>query len=338
MAGFTLRIAQSSTLPLDAVRSALLRVAGRPGRCFLVDRGARVALYGSLGVACALTLTATAPLWLLALGPILLGVPHLLADVRYLVVRQGLHRRVAFWPLVAAPLALTLAIPHATSAFAGVAGASLLARGSHSRRLVVLVSAIALALLAAAGGRTADVILAHTHNVVALALWWAWSPRRGGVRWIPLALCAVATALLLGGAFDGVVQLHGVAPRSGFALETMVRALSPIGAGPWGVRAVLFFAFAQSVHYAVWLRLIPEEDRPRPGMRSFASSVQALQRDVGMAAVIACAAAVVGLGAWACIDLHAARGAYPRVALFHGPLEFAVAAILFIERRAYKAA
>ena len=39
-----------------------------------------------LGIA-ALGLTRLAPLWLLALGPLLLGVPHLLAGLRYLAVR-----------------------------------------------------------------------------------------------------------------------------------------------------------------------------------------------------------------------------------------------------------
>jgi hypothetical protein len=32
--------------------------------------------------------TALAPMWMLALGPIVLGVPHLLADLRYCVAGQ----------------------------------------------------------------------------------------------------------------------------------------------------------------------------------------------------------------------------------------------------------
>jgi molybdate transport system substrate-binding protein len=41
--------------------------------------------------------TALIPLWMLALGPILLGVPHLLADLRYCVFRPGWHRQAAIW-------------------------------------------------------------------------------------------------------------------------------------------------------------------------------------------------------------------------------------------------
>ena len=41
----------------------------------------------------------------LAVGPLVLGVPHLVADLRYLVVRPGLHRRAAFWPVAVSALA-----------------------------------------------------------------------------------------------------------------------------------------------------------------------------------------------------------------------------------------
>ena len=66
--------------PLDAVRASLLRVAGRPGRRLL------------------------APWWAFALGPIVLGVPHLVADIPYLVVQPGLHRRGALLAAVGFPL------------------------------------------------------------------------------------------------------------------------------------------------------------------------------------------------------------------------------------------
>ena len=45
-----------------------------------------------LAVLLALVGSLTLPLWILAVGPLVLGVPHLLADVRYLVARKGLQR------------------------------------------------------------------------------------------------------------------------------------------------------------------------------------------------------------------------------------------------------
>ncbi|XXF76315.1 hypothetical protein P2318_25100 [Myxococcaceae bacterium GXIMD 01537] len=55
-------------------------------------------------MAWAFLLTVGAPLWSLALGPVLLGVPHLLSDVRYLVVRPGLHRRTGLAVCAGVPL------------------------------------------------------------------------------------------------------------------------------------------------------------------------------------------------------------------------------------------
>ncbi len=48
--------------------------------------------------------------------------------------------------------------------------------------------------------------------------------------------------------------------------------LAPGLAEPWALRLVLLFAFAQAVHYGIWLRLIPEEDRPQPSPRTYAAS------------------------------------------------------------------
>lgn len=332
MTTFSLRIADLCAAPFDAARSSVLRALGRPGRQFLVDRERRVALYGSLCVATALLLTTRAPFLLLALGPVLFGIPHLVSDVRYLVVRRGLHHRSGFWPLLAVPLALPLVVPHAASAFPSVFGATILARGSHLRRSLVLAASIGLTLLAVAAGPTADVWLAHAHNIVALALWWFWAPPRRGARWLPLAIFTAVSVLLLCGTFDRVAQAGPTEQHAGLTLQELLSTLSPTGAGVWGFRCVLFFAFAQSVHYAIWLRLIPEEDRPRAGLRSFASSLRALRTDLGLPFMACCGLAAIGLVVWAAVDLQVARLTYLRVALFHGPMELAVAALAFVER------
>ncbi len=335
-----LRAAAPLLAPLDALRSAVLRALGRPGRVFLVDRDARVALYGAVGVLSSLTLTALAPLWLLAFGPLLLGVPHLLADARYLVARPRLHTRVGFWLLIAAPLALTFVQPHAPIGLAAVIGAALLARGSVGRRAIVLLVAAVLLFLAMTHVRLADVAMAHLHNVIAIAIWIAWAPRdarqtRAGWRLVPVALFVIATALVLSGHFDSALEAP-LAAR-GLALGGMRSALSPLRDATWSGRFVLFFAFAQSVHYVIWLRLVPEEDRPRRGLRSFAASWRALVDDMGWAVPLLFVLATIALAAWGVLDPRAARLLYLRLAIFHGPLEVAVAALFFIERRSLRA-
>ena len=79
--------------PLDRLRLRWLRFLGPLTPVLVVERELRVALIATGAVLTTLVLTVVAPLWLLALGPILFGVPHVLSDIRYCVVRRGYHLR-----------------------------------------------------------------------------------------------------------------------------------------------------------------------------------------------------------------------------------------------------
>lgn len=80
---------------------------------------------------------------LLAVGPIALGVPHLVADVRYLVARPALHRRGTFWFAVALPSAAAWFAPHAWVGMLALVGGALVARASAARK----IAAVAIAAL-----------------------------------------------------------------------------------------------------------------------------------------------------------------------------------------------
>lgn len=110
-------------------------------------------------------------------------------------------------------------------------------------------------------------------------------------------------------------------------------SLAPGVAGPLGIRLVLAFAFAQSVHYAVWTRLLPEQDRERETPRTFAESYRALRADLGAPLCLICVAAVIVIAVWACADLAAARTNYLRLSTFHSHVELALAAFFLIEGR-----
>jgi hypothetical protein len=323
--------------PVDAMRSAVLRAASRAtptvGRRLFADRDARVVLYGVLATATALALAVLTPLWLLALGPIVLGVPHLMADARYLVVRPGLHRRVPFLVAVLAPLVLVWLWPTLAAGLVGVLGAIVVARGALVKKALLALVWAALFAGALAFGRTGDVLFAHLHNFVAIGLWWAWTGKRRPMHGLVLLAFGLGLAFcFFGPALDIVWKMHAFsAPGSGLDLGREVRSLSPVADPTLGVRFVLAFAFAQSVHYAVWLRVLPEDDRARPGMRSFASSWNPLLADMGTVPVALAGAVLVGLLAWALSDPAAARDGYLRLAISHGHLELAVIALLLVE-------
>ncbi len=321
--------------PADSLRAALLRPWGTALRPLLLSRARRVLWIAAFGVTLAFALACTAPLWVLALGPVLLGVPHVLADLRYLVVRPRLHRR---WPLVllaGAPLAIAAVDPRVEVGLFAAVGAVLAARASWQRK-AGLVAALGVALaLAWRHSFVAQLLLLHIHNLVALALWWAWR-KRSRWAWLIPALAVAGTAAIFSGAAEPVLEwTHGWdAPATGSSFSDHLNDYAPLEEPLLALRLLLAFVFLQSVHYLVWLRLVPEDDRPRPVPRPFAASFRALRADFGLWPLVLVAIAALAIAAWGAVDLAAARDGYLRLAGFHGYLELAVGALWLAEGRA----
>jgi hypothetical protein len=111
----------------------------------------------------------------------------------------------------------------------------------------------------------------------------------------------------------------------------MIASLVPVADPVWGMRLACLFVFAQSVHYLVWLRLVPEEARERPGIRSFASTFHALKEDLGVIVLLASFVAMGLVFVRALTSLEAARILYLRGASFHAFLEIAFVLLLSLE-------
>jgi hypothetical protein len=291
-------------------------------RSYARDREARVAMLGAFTVAAAVAATVAAPMLLLSATPLAFGVPHLVADVRYLVLRPGLHRIKALaWVLV--PLALV--------SLTGVVAVGLLAPAvvlvaapMHARRRAAGLAVWAVATAAAlAWQQWATFVFVHAHNLIAVGMWCMWR-RRAGRPVIGFALLFVAASAGL--VFFG--PRSGVAPAAATddGLRFIVQTVAPFSNPRIAWALVLWFAFAQSVHYGIWLRLIPDEDRARPAPRSFRESYRALRSDSNGWFIAAAAAVALALAVWAVFDLSMARTGYLRLAAFHGYLELAALA------------
>lgn len=329
------RVASALALPVraaDRARWVWLRALGPLSRPLVRSRELRVAVAGSSMLLVALALTALAPLWLLALGPIVWGVPHVLSDVRYLWVRPGHAKRWVLWLAVGAPLVALSFTSDTTFGLLAAAGAALFARGPLWRKLVVLALLAPLAYASRLAPFLAAVIFAHAHNFIGVALFWSWRRREGRLHFAPLLVFAAGCAAILAGALDPIVlSLSGLDARpGGMDVYYHLASLAPGVPGMLSVRLVLLFAFAQAAHYVVWVRLVPEEDRPRETPRTFAASLRVLAGELGWPLVVLTAAAALGLAVWAALDLFAARTGYLRAVLFHGHLEVAAAALLFV--------
>jgi len=212
---------------------------------------------------------------------------------------------------------------------------ALLARSAWPRRLAAAVPGALLLLAALLWSSSTQLALAHAHNLIAVVLWVVLSaaqhpPSAGG----RLAQALTVGPFLLGGlaisfgAIDG-----GTGPALGPSLRRHLGALAP-GLDPvLGTRVVVLFAYAQAVHYGLWLRVVPEVGRRRPAPRSWAASVKALQHDLGQPLLAGFVLLTVGVALWGLVDLVEARSGYLRLALFHGPLELAVLALVAAEGR-----
>lgn len=320
------RVGLTGAAVLDVARHRALLASKDWVRPFIRDRELRVAVMGMVVVASAALATLVAPLWSLALGPLVLGVPHLLVDVRYLAAAPG-HLADRRWlAAVGVPLVFSGLGGGVVAGLVAATGAVLVLGVSPRRRVMGLLVVAAVALALAALPIAPDLVFAHAHNFLAVLLWWLWRPRRGRLHLLPLALFAACGIALLGGAL-APLDLPLVAPDGGGWREHLAQ-LAPGLPPDAATRLVLLFAFAQSVHYGIWLRLVPEEDRARDTPRTFAASLRALERDLGAPALVGTAALALGLIVWALFDLGAARDGYFRLATFHGSLELSALAAL----------
>lgn len=274
----------------------------------------------------ALAATLAAPSLLFMWAPLLLGVPHLIADVRYLVLTpySAIPQR-ARDVLVLGLLAATLWWFAPVVGLAAVVVTLVLSPWRHttlrtvSLRAGLLVLGVVACVVAWRDPITTSYVLLHAHNVVAVVLF-GLVFGRGRARWLVPALVAAVVAAVAGGLVDPWLHRASLDNLAGYVLPThALDTWAPITCA----RIAVLFIFLQSVHYTIWLRLLPEQARLRNAMRSFGASLQALQHDFGRVLVIAFALLSCGLLLWGWRDVFAARQGYLRIANFHAYLELA---------------
>ena len=135
-----------------------------------------MALRGSVGCLLALVGSLSLPLWILAVGPLVLGVPHLLADARYLVARPGHQRSWRLGLGVGLPLLVCGLYAGMPAGLLAMLGALLCGSGRPWRKLigVVVVAALGLSGLYAGSFYTHELLLAHLHNPIGVLVWVLW--------------------------------------------------------------------------------------------------------------------------------------------------------------------
>jgi len=286
-----------------------------------------------MSVACALAATGAAPGYTLLVGPVILGAPHLVAEARYLFFQHAHLRRVALVGVLVAQTVATLAgVGIYTLGIACLAALAI--AGERSWRTAALAAlAIGVEVAAIVGPSWSRFALLQGHNLVALVVWMMWRRRPTKVSIAVAVMVAAGLALILAGAFDGM-SLRRPASEHVFALNHLNDALAVGFGGAWRHRLLLVFCFTQAVHYAIWLRLIPEEARARPTPRSWRASWHAFKADAGPTLARLALVGVVAVPVVALItNAVRARALYVTASEFHATVEVILIVAVFAQAR-----
>jgi hypothetical protein len=342
--------------PFDAARRAVLVAALRNQsvRALFSSRDRRVAAILGAHACAALTFTVLFPAPLLVLLPLVLGVPHVVADLRYLVLRRTARFQVrapvlagcaGFLGMNAFALLgarfdvarVEIGLGAFVVAAAGIAALGQVEgpseRAQRARAAFVLAGVVLLGSVALKAPRIGLVVLLHAHNWVALVVWlWLFRNRSRAV--LPsLALIVGSAGLLASGILTARTLQFGMWKAFGTNLLVAADWLAPGVPGALGVGLASSFIFLQSVHYLTWLVLIPMDGSTRSGSASFRRSFRGLVADLGAPGAAAAAgvwAIVAGFGTTAPL---ATRSVYLALVSFHVWLELAALAFYAVRGR-----
>jgi hypothetical protein len=330
-------VVDTALAPLDRARSALWRSVGAAPalRPLVTRRDTRIAIVATLGVAVAFAATALAPMLLFAVSPLVLGVPHVASDVRYLMLRPRLPR---LWLELGAAMIGLMVLTRVLEAWVApglpapyvegglgfawmVTGAVWGARLAGSWRAMRVLGPALAAAAACIAWRPGAAMVAfpYLHNLVAVALWLLLFKQARRLALAPLAALAAGIALLLSGATPPAA----LPSFAGATLADAAAVMAPGLPADLGARLTLVFVFTQAVHYAVWIGWIPQEQLRTQGTLSFRQTARGLRRDFTTAGVALIALALLALWVLATRDLYGTRALYLSLANFHGLLELA---------------
>lgn len=327
-------------LPLDRARRSVLVTLVRCGapRALFSSKDLRLAslIAGHTTLAFTLTVLFPAPLYVLA--PLVLGVPHVMSDLRYLVFRRTRRRDVRAGVLAACAAMsagawyggrfgvhrIDISLGILAVAAAVIAGSR--ASGQRTRAALLMAAVATAGAVMLRHSALALLLLVHGHNAVALLAWlWLF---RGNVRSVlaPLLLVACATAVLVSGVLLKTTLHTGVWKAFGTNLLSVADWLSPGVPGLLGIGLASSFIFLQSVHYFVWLVAVPMDDRPRNGATSVRRALRDFSDDMGTAGVVLIVLASAAVLVCGAAKPLATRDVYLSLAGFHVWLELAVLA------------
>ncbi len=343
------------TAECDLMRAKLLKVALRYQaiRSIFLKRANRllVSFVCSAILQCLLSLLV--PIWMLALGPLLFGFPHLWALIRYLPKfwSPENHRQspeilmkslclilfsIGIFRVLQTQSSLRIYFPWMLNdtvewlGFLLTCGCIVYLVHLESWMLIRGLFFLPLAFCAWKYPYFSASVLLIGHNFVAFYFWicatTSKEDRRAAI--LALSIFVIFNLLIIFGALDFVTQFFNLsAPSLGVSLEPVMlgRLILP-GSVDFKLldRAISVFAFGQAMHYFVWLKAIAETQIKQEVPLSFTQSLRSLRKDLGPRLIWL--AAVICLGIPLAIGfsrIEWLRQFYLSIAAVHGYMEIA---------------
>lgn len=292
------------------------------------------------------------PLWVLLIGPVLWGVPHLISSLRYNLLlgtsisegKKLLYFQSFIWFFVflyrISVDVLHQPLPLSNQPFL-IEGLALLLSffyqlylkriGKHpfSFKSIVYFGIFSFSLIAT---HFAPIQMALTlligHNYIPLITWYRSCQDRHDLKtFMGFTFLYITFSCFL---FIGVQEelFLYFSPQTTFPLFnwSFLNVVESFGAdaaeSDFWLRLVSLYAFSQSIHYFLWLKAIPENYQQQQYPPSFRWSFQKLQSDFGASSVVALLTLVfVGMGYWLFFEFQSARLIYFALASYHGFME-----------------
>lgn len=299
------------------------------------------------------------PLWVLLLGPILFGVPHLISSLRYsslpfgekarkklLLVQFVLWALVFCYRIAADVFQQPVFLKEFPLLFEAICLlASFLFQVGLYRKFSpkMILSCLAFSVLLAATFyypiQTALTALIG-HNYLPLIAWYkSCQDRADRAVFAVAAVVYLALSLIIfSGGADFLYALYAPAGSIGFLKWDYSEVILPFVSGEFDYQfwfhVVVLYAFSQAVHYFIWMKAIPENYQNQQHPPSFQWSFNRLSNEFGSASVylILFLSCLVFSG-WFLLEFQTARLVYFSIASYHGFMEISAIPFLISNRK-----
>jgi hypothetical protein len=345
---------------LDHFRAGILRstLQIQLFRSWFLNRPSRLLILFGLSCISSLVLSVFFPLWVLLLGPLIYGVPHIFSSIRYFhhsVSKTALYevrddQRFRMFKVLSGVLVSVFAyrllitadyfqlnLPSmsewsgSTYVESGALGFTVVVAawiyGIAARRIFQgLLFSIPLVLGFAFYPAWTIGALVLIHNFVAFVYWMIASDKEERkVASFAFVVTLLATGLIFGGVFDSWARPSLILDLANLSIVDTGKLIAPWSSSErLFLHACVAFAFGQSLHYFVWLKAIPDQHHYQKIPTTFRHSLTLLRQDFGYTMASALIALSVGsILFWSFMSFQKARLIYFCLASYHGYLELA---------------